>query len=167
MEEIELIRFNEKRDFSELFSATFSFIKQEFKLLFTCLLVYVVPILIFDGIIQSLLLYGGFHLKNENDTFSTFFNPIFLVYQLLNILTGIISIIMLYGITLGYIKTYNENTGNLTRELVWNNSKPYFMKIFGFGFITSLVIGFSTIFFCFTRHIFSRCSLFSITDCCF
>jgi hypothetical protein len=54
---------------------------------------------------------------------------------------------MIYGITLGYIKSYIENNGVITREIVWTNSKQYLLKILGFGFVTTIIVFFASILF--------------------
>lgn len=147
MEDIELIRFNEKRDFSELFSATFSFIKQEFKLFFTCLLIYAAPALVIAGILYGFIMNNFFSMATRMDSFEESGFSILGFKYLFFILVMMIAFVMIYGITLGYIKSYIENEGKLTRDIVWNSSKQYFLKLIGFGFVISIIVFFASILF--------------------
>lgn len=143
------VDFNQKRDFSDIINVTFSFIKQEFKELFSTIAIYTfIPLL---GVAIISVFY-------TSDTWGTYIQGIVsrspaveapnLTYLLLLIVLSIVGNIMVMGITFEYVNLYNiKRKGNFTRADVANAFAKDFLKILGYNLVIFIVIFFAFLFF--------------------
>nr|WP_319400388.1 hypothetical protein [uncultured Carboxylicivirga sp.] len=143
------IDLNRKRDFSDVINVTFSFIKQEFSLIFSSVAIYTIIPLLGTAILS---------VYYTNDSWSTYFKAIFNHSPVINppnftilflmILVSVISRVMIMGITYEYLHLYTtKGRGNFTRSDVANAFAKDFVKILGYNIVVGIVVFFGVIFF--------------------
>ncbi len=149
------INFKRVRDFGELIQGSFVFARQEFKGLFSLLLIYAGPFVLMYAIssayyqyeFQNLALdptnFMNSYFNNPGEVLREFYKPLLLL-----LLFGVISMVMITGITIGYIKNYVDfGRGNFSKDDVWNTAKQHMGAYIGYTFLYSLAVGFGTLFF--------------------
>ncbi len=143
------IILQKQRDFSEKISATFDFLRQNFKPLFGALILIGGPIILIISIAVAYLALdiSGLGLAPGGDVL----NQMISLYSTVAI-SGLASwfiYIIVTTITFSYIKIYLTQPAStiITTDMVWQKSKKYILPIFFSSFIVALVVGFGTIFF--------------------
>lgn len=140
--------FKKERDLGSILNATFVFLKQEFKPLFKCVIVYAGPFILLAaiaaGYYQSNAMNSMFLFKNAN-----FAQNIenFLFYFALLMGASVLSYTMLICTVYSYIKLYTDRgKNNFTFEDVGKMIASNFLKVFGTNILVFLVIAIGTIF---------------------
>ncbi len=138
------IDLKKKRDFSDVLNASFTFIKQEYKLLWKVLFLYAgIPVLI-NAILGSL-----FTEVTIADSIKVIMDPgsaqtINTGFQGQTFIFSIISLIVnvfLVGLTYCYIVLYVERgAGNITTSEVWNKFVGLFAALLGYNILTGIVL---------------------------
>jgi len=141
------IDFRKERDFGQVFNATFTFLKQEFKKLGLALVYYVLPVVLVAGIVTGLMQHKimGWTLSNANDTtvmsnpFAVFrvFGGYYSVSIVINILAQTMMICTLYG----YIALYVEKgKDQFTLPDVGSKIAQLFFPVLGTLILTGIMI---------------------------
>ncbi|MDG5799523.1 hypothetical protein QA597_04010 [Marinilabiliaceae bacterium ANBcel2] len=141
------LNLEKKRDFSEVFNATFAFFRQEFKMFFTVLGKYaVIPIVLISVVIalnqgvdyNMLLQYidGGYYGPAPAATYGSG-----IVGTLLVVFLGFLLYIYLAGITFSYIYIYSEKGHKgFTSSEVWQRVTDIFIKLIGLYLFIALMV---------------------------
>ncbi len=141
------IELRSLRDFGQVINDSFTFFKDNFKPLFTILLI-ICGFFILIGTVSSIFTYlkmigvysGGYHIYNQ---------PGYSVSYIINVIVNLFIIMLtqafIHLVTLCYISVYlqkNNTTPTLTE--VWDYFKYYFLRMLGSGILilVSLSIGF-------------------------
>lgn len=147
-----LIKFNQERDFGDLFSATFSFISQEFKRFAIAILYFVVPFLLMAAIASVIYSVKVQEMSQsisqvaKADPFSAFSAIGSLMgYVLVMVLMSLIASTMLACTVFGYIKLYvQRGSEGFSNNDLWMQITKNFWRFLGafivIGFL--MVIGF-------------------------
>jgi len=127
------MEINKERRFSELFNDTFVFVKENFKPLFTAVLVFASPFALVSG-------FFGAKVQLTQLTGQSYGNlsiNMLLMYTML-----IIANIMLISVTYGYMFFYiSKGKGGFSLDDVWKFIAHHFWKIFSaFMFMLAFVI---------------------------
>jgi hypothetical protein len=140
------IELYKQREFGEVFNAAFAFIKQEIKPLGRAILVFILPIVLLQGIITSILMSSmmdavkniGMMADGPAGVF-TFFR----IYALI-MLAVLITQSMVLATIISYLKLYNSNNGEITIADLGNEIKSNFLSVLGAIFIAGLlmIVGF-------------------------
>lgn len=144
------INFKQIRDFGQVFNATFSFIKQNFKPLFAAILSFVLPFTFIQGVVQGLLQMEMFSMMDPNqmNIYGSGYSSLnqMLKYYGLIILFTTVSYTMLVATTYSYICLYIENGNrNFTIGDVWIKIKSVFFKTLGANILFVIVVGASIV----------------------
>jgi hypothetical protein len=136
------IEFSKKREFGELFNATFQFIREEIKILIKPLLYLVLPIALLMGFFGGLsqvhqMDYSFGDVTNPFDSITRMFN----IYYFLQILCGMALNTVLVTLIYSYIKVYKDNDGKVELTLVYKLINQNLLQIFGY----SIALGFLVI----------------------
>jgi hypothetical protein len=141
------INFKQKRDFGEIFNATFSFIGQEFKPLGKAVLFYALPFLIVAAILSVFISIEQQKMttamqsatqQGMSDTLS-YMGGVY-KYMFLNILVFVFGITALRCTILGYIKLYIvKGKDQFTSEDIWNELKRSFLPVLGISILVSIL----------------------------
>lgn len=120
----ESINFQQERSVGEVLSASFAFLRQEFKLLFSTLLMYVGPLVLLAGISMGYMIYGMVTRMSEFQLDPN--NPldVFNMYPwktvLMTMLFATAMYVLMLSIIYAYVHVYIENgTKQFTRSQVW------------------------------------------------
>lgn len=141
------INFKQKRDFGDIFNATFAFIKQEFNPLGKAFLYYVLPLLIIASILAVFISIEQQKYINSmlGDNPSSLGNPFGMMgktfrYSFLLIIVYVFIMTSLVCTVYGYIKVYNvKGSGQVTNDDVWNEIKKYFFPVLGYSIVTGII----------------------------
>ena len=149
MTENKRIEFRQERDFGQLISASFEFIKVEFKMLMRLLFYIAGPMLVFSLLISipssiktMTIIYGGSLVNDPNPAqlFGSFGWSVFAsIFQGFAVLLFFVSVYE-------YIRLYEEETTEITVKDVWEKVKKNFWMYFGAGIIVSIMVGAGIIF---------------------
>ncbi len=149
------INFKHRRDFGDLFNATFSFIKQEFKKLATAILYFVVPFLVLAAIAMTIYNVKAQEVMSQAsvpgdkpDPFALFtaMGSLF-SYVSVAMVLSLIASSMLFCTIYGYIKLYiSKGSDGFSINDVWFEVTKYFWAVLGAAFVVGLVILAGTIF---------------------
>lgn len=149
MTENKRIEFRQERDFGQLISASFEFIKVEFKMLMRLLFYIAGPMLVFSLLISipssiktMTIIYGGSLVNDPNPAqlFGSFGWSVFAsIFQGFAVLLFFVSVYE-------YIRLYEEGTTEITVKDVWEKVKKNFWMYFGAGIIVSIMVGAGIIF---------------------
>jgi hypothetical protein len=146
------INFKQVRDFGEIFNATFTFIRQEYKLLLKAVLYYAVPVLIVAAILGVLVSIKQQQFTNAlrtsdladiSDPWSTLGGTY--KYIFLSMLVYVLGMCALQCTVLGYIRLYVlKGKDNFTLEDVWSEVKTNIFPVLGISILMAIlvVIGF-------------------------
>lgn len=138
------IEFKKQRDFGELLSDTFNFIRDEFKPFMKMVLTISAPALILFIIGMTFYTYSVTDalVYNPNYTFGfTIKDPILFLSSFgLYLLTFFIALMFMSSSTLHYIKSYINNSGNVDSEEVKRNVNKTILSFMGLGFLKWLTI---------------------------
>ncbi|MGV6827877.1 MAG: hypothetical protein ACWA45_00610 [Flavobacteriales bacterium] len=138
------IQFKKQRELGEILSDLFSFLRQEWKPLFTIIFKIAGPALLIVLVayiyyMQSTL--GSFGSPNfigsNNFSLGNFIIPLLLL-----MIAGITYNALLYGTVIHYIKSYIKNEGKVIKEEVSFGAKNNFWSLIGLNFLMALMIGF-------------------------
>lgn len=149
----ELIIFKKEREFGELISDTFAFVKQNYKSLFKVIIKVAGPIMLL--MVVSYLIYN-FVIFGGNSPFSNNFDIIFeniseryTITFLIGILFMMVVSILFYAIfyaTINYsILSYIENNGEINIEEVSEQVRAKWSSFFGLTFVTGIMLIFGLI----------------------
>jgi len=139
---IELMRY---RNFGDLFSTTFDFIKQNFKLYLKTVLIYIFPFL-------ALVSFGiGFIFRNfsmdalnnnPDSMFNTFLNGSNIAIMVVSYLILIIVTLLSYAITFAYVNLYKKRSSinEFSAQDVWNNTTRNIGWMLGYSFIFFVIL---------------------------
>jgi len=140
-----LIHFKKQRDLGDILTDTFKFIRLQGKDLFLLILKICGPALLV--ILLSFIYYAKTTLSGFDDILSneTNFN-LFSADVIFSIIIMIISMVVYYTMlqctVLSYIKTYIENQGEVSEQLVRDGVKNSFWNILGLSFLVGLLLVF-------------------------
>lgn len=114
MQNSDYIELEKRREFGDIFSVTFRFIKQNFKKFSSCLLIFVLPFALISGIFSSFYMNSIMSLTTSN--FENFSFSI-IAYVLLMFLGMFISYAMTCGVVIEFFKLYKQRRdGNSNNE---------------------------------------------------
>jgi hypothetical protein len=133
------IEFRKVRDFGQLLSAAFEFIRQNFKLLFKSNFLIAAPFILLAGVFMGLYQSSMFDFTNQPDIES------FGIPFLISMLFLMFSYLIITMVTYSYIILYkNSGPGSIDIDDVWQKTKSSFwMLLFtGIGFAIIIFFGF-------------------------
>ena len=132
-----------KREFGDVFNVSFAFIKQEFKPLGRAILVFILPIVLIQGVI------GAFYQTSVMDLFKNpdfmadglgAFLSKFLGTYLVILVVMIVGQTMLFSTIISYLKLYKQSEDEITIASLANEIKKCFFPVMGALFLSLLVI---------------------------
>ncbi len=137
MENKKEINLREQRDFGQKFNAVFTFVQQNLKPLFKCVLFMVGPLVLVGGIF-----YGIFYTKvmtasvmgSSLDEFSNLSNTL-LSYLFLGAAS-----LWLQIVVLTYMAEYLSGNRTITPATVWNRAKGKIGSVIGAAFVMGIMI---------------------------
>lgn len=134
----EIIPFKKQRDVGAVLTDTFTFMRLNFKPLFSAIFKYAGPALI--GLILSFVLYirniGG--MDFFSDDIQLFQGQLLWVILLL-LIAAIIFYGMLYSTLISYIASYEKNKGIIDDQEIKNGVKTHFWGVIGLSFLVGLI----------------------------
>ncbi len=125
------INLRQERDFGEKFNATFTFARQNFKNLFTCILFLGTPLMIVYTLLLTYVISG---LKPESFDFI----PI-ITYFAVAMLIAIIAQVWLTAISYSYIAEYLDGNRMITPKAVFNRALRNILPLIGGGIVSGLI----------------------------
>jgi len=140
------IELAKTRDFGEIISDSFSFIRENFKQLLSCFFIFC-GIFLLAGAVSNIMLqlkisdivnnFGGGSFDNGGNIFSAAYG----VNTIIAALVGIAGNIALMVTILSFMALYKQK-GNIapTNEEVWGYIKHYFLKILGVSILNYILI---------------------------
>lgn len=139
----EFIKLEKRRDFGDLMSATFNFVRQEFRYLFKALLVYILPFAIIGGILGGYFIDNIFYLMEEpaSSEMPEEFALVLLVYPFM-----ILMILFIYLVTYAYLAEYYDNGPQVELNRIHNRIWSNFWGFFGLGFLVGIIVIIGTLF---------------------
>jgi hypothetical protein len=150
-----VLNFEKYRDFGDLLSDTFLFLKQEYKFFGKVLLTYAGPFVLITAIASAWMQSGMFSLMGmmvKGDPMEILSG--FGVKMSIYLLAAIVSSTMLICTVYSYIGLYIEKgKDNFTQEEVWQNIGKKFLTLLGNMFVMGLII-FVGILLCFIPGIY-------------
>jgi hypothetical protein len=133
------IEFQQYRDFGQILSATFEFLRENFKQLAKSLIFLVGPFILLTGIFGGLYQKDVFSFSSTTTSLSKF-GISFGLYLLFSLLTVMVLINTIYSFILIYIRKEDESI--IEVDEVWNQVKGNILKIvlisIGYTIITLL-----------------------------
>lgn len=149
------IQFKKERELGEILTDLFTFLRQEWKPLFTLILKIAGPallIVLFAFIYYMQSTVGDFgnpsFMSSGNFSLENFIIPLLLL-----MLAAIAYNSLLYGTVIHYIKSYIKNDGNVVNEEVSSGVKNSFWSLIGLNFLMAIMVGFGALF-CFFPGIY-------------
>jgi hypothetical protein len=142
------------RDFGQIISDSFQFLRENFKPLFTALLI-IGGIFILIGTVTSTFQYmnmmgiysGALNINSGNVYESTSFTYSYLLSVLFNVSIIMMLELCIYLATMCYISVYLEKGGSKPALAeVWGYFRYYFFRSLGSGFVLFLLIGVGMVF---------------------
>lgn len=131
------IELKKQRDFGDIITATFDFIKLNFKPLIELIFYYVGPVILISSV-MSASWQTDFQQSIDPYNPSSVFVQLASPKYLLTLLLKLIAYTLLQGLTYGYVLLYAERKGqNIEISEVWAYAKDKFFLILG----TSIVVG--------------------------
>ncbi len=132
------IILEEERDFGAKINATFTFIKQEFKPLFTVVVYLVLPLGLIVGTVYGIFnssLYASmnnsFNTGEDAYTSSTAqFLALFSGLGILTMLLFFVSYVFLFSVVISYLKLYKEGKRNIQPSDVWSEAFKHLPTLF-------------------------------------
>ncbi|MDF1548216.1 MAG: hypothetical protein P1P88_10370 [Bacteroidales bacterium] len=147
--ERKVINFKKARDFGDLLSDTFEFLKIEFKPLMKVLLTYVGPFLLITGLVSGWYqseVFGGMFDFKSNDP-QEVFNKIFDYRYFILIIGSLCSYVFMIGGVYSYIDLYiHKGPDEFSPEDVWKLMLQKFFPILGAMILVGLIVGVGFIF---------------------
>ncbi len=145
------IDFRKERDFGEIFSATFDFIKQEYKRFGYVILLYVLPFLVLSALLMILVQSNYIsNIKNlvESAPYGNFSSlGTMMLFYLLIMLCYLIAQTMLVTATYSYIALYvKKGKDEFVVADVWDKMKSYFFPVLGANIVIGFIIGIGFVF---------------------
>jgi hypothetical protein len=137
----EKIILNQSRDFGETFNVSIKFIRQNFKLLFTCIILLAGPFLLFHGVAttyyESVVIY-----KKELVHAGRLYNMnAYGIEYFVSLILGFVSYTAIMCTTYGYMVVYNQKGfGNFTVNDVRKKVGEHFGKIIATFFLFLILI---------------------------
>ncbi len=148
------IDFKQRRDFGDVFNATFAFIRQEIKPLGKAFIYYVLPFLIISAILSVLV--GIEQQKSLNaikaGDIDLETNPFAIMgptykYAFLSVLVSLFAMSALSCTIFGYIKLYvTKGKDQFTLADVWAEVKRFMFPVIGASLVVGLITGIGFIF---------------------
>lgn len=164
------INFKLERDFGDLFNATFSFISEEFKLLATAILYFVVPLLLLAAIAMTI------YSVKAQEMMQTFVQDVadpFAIFKVMGALSGYLGVAMLLSLlaftmiistVYNYVNLYIKNgPDGFTINDIWGLISKHFLRLLVAAIIIGLVVMVGLVF-CFIPGIYLGVAL-SIVLC--
>ncbi len=142
------VEFAKVRDFGEIISDTFLFVRENFKPLLSAFFTFCGIFLVAAAVTGILNQFKLADVYSDPEMVTNAAGRIFGIQYFLTLLFSILSVTAIMVTTLAYITIYREK-GNIapTNEEIWGYFKYYYLKIFGSTLI-SMVIGFIGFIFC-------------------
>jgi len=143
------LKLSEKRDFSDVLNASFRFLRQEFKPLFSTVLIYTIIPLIGTSLLSVFYTSDVWQLYFQGliNNASNIETPNFWIYGLIMIVS-ILSHVLILGITYEYMAMYHKHgRGNFTTSDVIKALAKDFFPIIGYNIITGIVVIIALMFF--------------------
>ena len=143
-----LIQFKKQRELGSILGDTFSFLRNEWKQLFSLILKIAGPALLV--VVAAYVFYmsttlGSFaDITNPNGFDNFTFNAVLALLLLL--CSVIVFYSLLYGTILNYIKSYIKNAGQVDAEEVIIGVRSKFWSLIGLSFLVALITGAGLIF---------------------
>ena len=143
-----LIQFKKQRELGSILGDTFSFLRNEWKQLFSLILKIAGPALLV--VVAAYVFYmsttlGSFaDITNPNGFDNFTFNAVLALLLLL--CSVIVFYSLLYGTILNYIKSYIKNAGQVDAEEVKIGVRSKFWSLIGLSFLVALITGAGLIF---------------------
>ncbi|QCR22686.1 hypothetical protein [Pontibacter sp. SGAir0037] len=143
----QIINFREERELGQNINATFSFIRQNFKLLCKCILFFAAPFALLSGIFNGLYQSRLYQVLGDDRPYSTygeytFFNQVTSLNYLVSIFFSVVSFVMMGLAVYCYMLEYMDNEGEATTEGVWArfkaNAIPLLYATIGAVIITTI-----------------------------
>ncbi len=138
------IEFKKQRDFSEIISDTFKFIRSEFKPLMKAILnisgpaflIYMLSLAAYSYVVGDIFNFAPHNnsILNSDSLFVSLI--VFLIY----FISAIVTYLLIASATLFYIKSYIVNEGKVDVIEVKKNVYKTFWSLFGIGFLKSLTL---------------------------
>ncbi|RNI28816.1 hypothetical protein [Rufibacter latericius] len=146
-----LIEFRLERDARQKMNATLGFLRQNFKPLFRCVVMYVVPFAllagIFSGIYQNSLLKelsGAVQYGGSMGAYS-FAQNVKSLHYWVSLFFSLVSFVLL-GLTIySYMQQYRQNDGRVEQAEVWESIKRNFISVLYSGVGVVLMVGLATL----------------------
>ena len=142
------INFREERDTSEKINATFAFIRQNYQVLVSCLLVYVLPFALLSGIFSGIYLSRRLPVSSGDVPWTTwgeydFFNSITSFHYLISVFFSLVSYVVLSLVLCVFVVRYMQQDGKVSAGQVGEGIKRYFLPVFyaSFGVILLCCLG--------------------------
>jgi hypothetical protein len=132
--EKQVVNFTKARDFGDILSDTFKFLRFEFRPLFKALLFYVGPFILISSLISGYYQMGELKEAFKFSTTDPFvaYRRMFSVEYLLVLLSAVASHSLLISALFSYIKLYNEfGSGKFELERVKSGMTKSFLPAFG------------------------------------
>ena len=131
------IELRKVRDFGQLLSATFEFIRQNFKLLFKSNLLIAAPFILLAGVFMGFYQSSLFNFSNEPEIEQ------FAIPFLLSMLFMMFSYLVITMVTYSFIILYkNSELGSFDIDDVWQTTKSNFWMLLFTGIGYAIIIGF-------------------------
>ncbi|QXP78655.1 MULTISPECIES: hypothetical protein [Winogradskyella] len=138
------IEFRKQRDFSAIFSDTFGFIRNEFKLFIKTIFNIAGPaILVFMLSLAAYNYVAGdlFNFTNiEAATFNSSNIAVTISVLIIYLISAIVAYILTAATTLFYIKSYIDNKGTIDPVEIKKNTLQSFWSFFGLSFLKGMTI---------------------------
>ena len=144
----ETIQFKKQRELGAILTDTFKFIRLNWRTMFPLLLKIAGPallLLIAAYIYYAQSLFGSLGFFQTFEDFGNF-GTTTLISIVLLIISALVYYSLLNGVILHYIKSYTENGGIVSPEVVTEGVKRDFWKLIGTSFMVGIIAGFGMIF---------------------
>ena len=129
------INFREERDLGQKINATFAFIRQNFKVLFSCILYFALPFALLAGIFSGIYQSRKLSVQAGNPPWRTwgeyyFFGNISSLNYLISMFFTLVSFVLISLTIYIYMVQYMDNGGKVTVKEVWEGIKSNFLMLF-------------------------------------
>ena len=141
------VEFAKVRDFGEIISDSFLFVRENFKPLISAFFTFCGIFLIAGAVVGIMQQFKMADVYGDSDMVTNGMGKIFGVQYFLVLLFSFLSLTAIMVTTLAYITLYKEK-GNIapTNEEIWGYFKYYYLKIFGSVLINLVIICIGSLF---------------------
>ena len=146
MNTIQQIEIRKVRDFGEIISVTFEFIRKHFKNLMRIMFIIPGPIFILGGIIMSIYSYRIGRLAQSNPDPGSFFLGVIGIFIIAAIILGIGYLMLLLSINEYIVLNLKKGSDEITLRELWGNIKRSFWNYLGGGIVIGIIVGVGSLF---------------------